>query len=612
MKSLIFFLVFLFITESFVTAQGSKKLLVERPPEPRQLSKDIQPLNSINNINVNAEKKTIAMVVESIIEQDKRSNALPGQIMQDPDYPDKMVYNKDDNHDGQLDPFFLCGPGDPEGFLYRGTRNPDGTRNGDQMKLIGKLKKYGGNCIYLEAVRTDGGDAKNSNKEEPQIYPDIMHNPWINQNPKDGLNEKILDQWEVWFNEMDKNGIVIYFFIYDDQINLAKQFGWELDSKGNLNSGEKEFVQTLVRKFKHHKNLIWCIMEEGQEIGQNWQQHISKIAEAIKEEDNYNHIIASHQHSGNIFYHNNDPSISQFTIQTSKNEVNTSDNLHQWLLKAWENSEGRYSLNMSEDHRPGEILVTEGNRKKIRERNWVAAMAGSYSMVLGMDINNTSKTLLQDCRILQTFFEGTNFNQMHPNDLLASGETDYILANEGFDYILYSSHAGKGLGIKDLPNGTYSYNWVDCVDGKQKKIKNTKVQNGNQFWNKPSGFGEEVALYIHREDKRPEKNEKLFREKHFENKALKNIAPKIESDRSNQVNKNNESFIQLRYNDPDGGPGPYTITITSKPKHGTLSGTGNDRYYLPDKNYTGNDRFSWKVNDGMYDSAEAEITIIVK
>ena len=31
------------------------------------------------------------------------------------------------------DPFFMCGPGDPEDFLYRGARNPDGTRNGDQM-----------------------------------------------------------------------------------------------------------------------------------------------------------------------------------------------------------------------------------------------------------------------------------------------------------------------------------------------------------------------------------------------------------------------------------------------------------------------------------------------
>ena len=51
-----------------------------------------------------------------------------GQIMIDPDNPSWLVYNRDENGDGRPDPFFLCGPGDPEGFLYRGIRNPDGTR----------------------------------------------------------------------------------------------------------------------------------------------------------------------------------------------------------------------------------------------------------------------------------------------------------------------------------------------------------------------------------------------------------------------------------------------------------------------------------------------------
>ncbi len=82
-----------------------------------------------------------------------------GQIMVDPDNPSWLVYNRDENNDGRPDPYFLCGPGDPEGFLYRGTRNPDGTRNGDQEALIEKVRVNGGNCIYLMAVRTHGGDA---------------------------------------------------------------------------------------------------------------------------------------------------------------------------------------------------------------------------------------------------------------------------------------------------------------------------------------------------------------------------------------------------------------------------------------------------------------------
>ena len=98
---------------------------------------------------------------------------------------------------------FICGPGDPEEFLYRGTRNPDGTRAGDQRALIRKLIEHGGNSIYMQAVRTHGGDAK----------PDTTHNPFIDSVPAKGLDERVLAQWEEWFTLMDENEILIYFFI---------------------------------------------------------------------------------------------------------------------------------------------------------------------------------------------------------------------------------------------------------------------------------------------------------------------------------------------------------------------------------------------------------------
>src|SRR3989344_1023036 len=83
---------------------------------------------------------------------------LPGQIIVDPNNPSWLVYNKDSNIDGKLDPFFLLGPGDPEGFLYRGARNADGTRNGDQIDIINQLKGTGANSIYFIGIRSHGGD----------------------------------------------------------------------------------------------------------------------------------------------------------------------------------------------------------------------------------------------------------------------------------------------------------------------------------------------------------------------------------------------------------------------------------------------------------------------
>ncbi len=98
----------------------------------------------------------------------------------------------------------MCGPGDPEDFLYRGRLKPDGTRDGDQMELIEKMRFTGANCIYLMAMRSHGGDG------------DKTHNPFVSNDPRKGINSKVLAQWEKWFTQMDNSGIVIYLFLYDD------------------------------------------------------------------------------------------------------------------------------------------------------------------------------------------------------------------------------------------------------------------------------------------------------------------------------------------------------------------------------------------------------------
>ena len=80
-----------------------------------------------------------------------RAKPLRGQVVIDPEIPG-MVERR-----GRIAPLHLWA-GDPEDFLYRG-RNSDGTRTGDQRALIDKLVRYGGNCIYMQIVRSHGGGA---------------------------------------------------------------------------------------------------------------------------------------------------------------------------------------------------------------------------------------------------------------------------------------------------------------------------------------------------------------------------------------------------------------------------------------------------------------------
>jgi len=386
-----------------------------------------------------------------------------GQIVVHPKNPRWLVrYDAKGKHK----PFFMCGPGDPEDFLYRGKQRPDGTRDGDQAKLIAKLKPTGANCIYLMAVRSHGGDGKKT------------HNPFIDNDPAKGLNTKVLDQWEKWFAEMDKAGIVIFFFFYDDSARI-----WDTGDK--VGPSERKFLRGLVKRFKHHKNLIWCVAEEYQERFS--AKRVSAIAAEIRAADEFAHPIAVHKLSGLEFSEfADDPNIDQFAVQYGAKILY---DLHAGLLKAWKKAGGRYNLNMSE-------IGNHGVGAEARKKNWACAMAGAYVMVIGMDIASTPVSDLKDCGRLVKFFESTNFHEMTPHDELADRDTEYVLAKPGEAYIAYSSKSTGIMGIKGRFKGTYTLTWLDCATGKSVTLSGVMVSGVNLPFITPAGMGREVVLYI--------------------------------------------------------------------------------------------------------------------
>jgi CubicO group peptidase (beta-lactamase class C family) len=363
-------------------------------------------------------------------------------------------------------PFVMCGPGDPEDFLYRGTLNPDGTRDGDQMALIEKLKGTGANCIYLMAVRSHGGDG------------DQTHNPFINHDPAQGIHPKVLDQWEQWFTEMDRHGIVIYFFLYDDSARI-----WNTGDE--VGEPERQFVETLVNRFEHHGHLIWCIAEEYSEA--LTAERVKKIAAHIKANDAYNHPVAVHRLNGLDFSEfADDPNIDQFAIQYN---VKTAEELHAGLLQAWQDARGRYSLNLSE-------AADWGTGAEARQKAWACAMAGAHVMVLGMDIATTAEDDLRACGHLARFFTDVNLCGMEPRDELAHGDTQYVLAKPPSRYVLYTSHSTGHIGLPSMKPGLHFVDWLDCVSGRRERSMSSGSDGEFPTLKVPEGFAPEVAVYI--------------------------------------------------------------------------------------------------------------------
>ncbi|MCX6879803.1 MAG: Ig-like domain-containing protein [Verrucomicrobia bacterium] len=88
----------------------------------------------------------------------------------------------------------------------------------------------------------------------------------------------------------------------------------------------------------------------------------------------------------------------------------------------------------------------------------------------------------------------------------------------------------------------------------------------------------------------------------------RNAAP-IANAQGVTVGASSSKAITLAGSDADGDT--LTYAIVTQAAHGTLSGTPPAVTYTPAAGYAGNDSFTFKVNDGMVDSAPATVSISV-
>lgn len=87
-----------------------------------------------------------------------------------------------------------------------------------------------------------------------------------------------------------------------------------------------------------------------------------------------------------------------------------------------------------------------------------------------------------------------------------------------------------------------------------------------------------------------------------------NDAP-VANSQTIRINEEDTTNIILSGTDIDGDK--LTYSIVDQPKHGILSGTLPNLVYKSNLNYSGSDLFTFKVNDGMVDSAIASVNIII-
>ena len=74
---------------------------------------------------------------------------------------------------------------------------------------------------------------------------------------------------------------------------------------------------------------------------------------------------------------------------------------------------------------------------------------------------------------------------------------------------------------------------------------------------------------------------------------------------------NEETPVSITLTGSDADENVLSYEVLSGPASGVLSGTAPDLIYTPNSKFDGTDSFTFKVNDGVADSAPATVSIIV-
>lgn len=393
---------------------------------------------------------------------------LPNQVVRDTEHPQWLMRASGER-------LFLAGPGDPEDFLFRGTRLPDGTRAGDQLELIERLNDEGGNTLYVQAVRSHGGDGA------------ADHNPFIDSDPSKGLDPDILAQWNEWFEAAEDAGVVIFFFVYDDSALIWPEVA-------DIDNAERAFFTELINSLESNPNLVFFVAEESEEAHSS--QHARELAELIVEVDDHDHLVGNHHHSGTDFESWQEGSaLEVFGMQRNV----SGDAVHHDSAAVYLDGLEAGSLGNAWMAIYAEAAVTLSNNTDTRRRFiWDAAMGGLQPLVYGMDVANTPDIQLRHCGILSNFMQATDVWGMKPADARAAGATRWVLANDAGSAILYTRDPSGSLGLTSMGPETLDLLWVDAVTGASAVQERVDVGAGTNHFARPDGIGAECAVWMSR------------------------------------------------------------------------------------------------------------------
>jgi hypothetical protein len=229
--------------------------------------------------------------------------------------------------------------------------------------------------------------------------------------------------------------------------------------------------------------------------------HIMKTTELIAKADNHHHPIilsfvapdTGEKDIGKDFVYPgdfyDDPNVHAITWLHVLTHGDDYEMQHEAYLRWSRVGYGRFIMMKNETEK------FPRTQPQSRIYQWSSVMTGQHSMESGHDVLRRGNLLDADGHVAR-FMEQTDFHTMRPSDSRARLSTKWVLASPENSCIAYTYAYDGAMAVAGLAAGTYKVMWLDTVSGQIVTQDNVAFAGGEAGWQKPAGFGNEVALYL--------------------------------------------------------------------------------------------------------------------
>jgi len=308
--------------------------------------------------------------------------------------------------------------------------------------------------------------------------------PYSDYNERRRFDCSKLDQWDMLFTHMERQGIMLHVITQETENQLL------LDS-GNTGIERKLYYRELISRFGHHLGVTWNMGEENgyadfSPEAQDEKQQKDMI-QYVKTHDPYKNPVVIHTHSSTKYMYPILEGLLGFEYLDGPSlQVGTPSQVHvetlQWVQRS-ESAGVPWVVNLDEIG-PANRGVDPDDRKDKNNQDsirsfvlWGNLMAGGG----GVDwyfgyLNHNNDLACEDWRsrdrmwdytryALGFFHQHLPFWEMESADEITANPDDYCLARNGEEYAIYLPMGGTTTIDLRAADGTFAVRWYNPRTG---------------------------------------------------------------------------------------------------------------------------------------------------